>query len=377
MRLGVFLPNWIGDVVMATPALRMLRTLAGDQGQLVGIMRPYVADVLEGTNWFDMQVLYDKPRHRFQLVSDEALRKLRAARLQQVVLLTNSLRTAWMAWRSGARERIGYVGQARSWLLTTRLHQPPKQTTIDGYLMLAQAASNILKPTTTTPSRPASHKPASRFHHDTSELLPSRADDRRLELATTPADEQAADAVWRQLRLPHGDHVAIFNPGGAFGEAKHWPPEHFAELARRLVEQHDLSVLVNCGPAERDAARHIVARAGSSRVVSLAEFEKLPIGLSKACIRRARLLVTTDSGPRFFAIAFNRPVVTLFGPTDPAATATDYQYETCLWLSLDCQPCMQRTCPLGHLRCMRDLSVDQVFAEVTRRLEAAPNKNAA
>jgi heptosyltransferase-2 len=130
-------------------------------------------------------------------------------------------------------------------------------------------------------------------------------------------------------------------------------------------------VLVNCGPKERDSAREIVALAADRRVVSLAEERDLPIGLTKACIRRARLLVTTDSGPRYLGIAFERPVVTLFGPTDPRMVETHYERETCLSLGLDCQPCMKRVCPLGHHRCMRDLTVDRVYAAVAQHLEAA------
>jgi heptosyltransferase-2 len=189
-----------------------------------------------------------------------------------------------------------------------------------------------------------------------------------LELATTPADEQAADAVWRRLRLPHKSEVVVLNTGGAYGAAKIWPAEYFAELARRIVNDWNLSVLVNCGPAEREIARDIVARSASPRVVSLADFEHLPIGLTKACIRRARMVVTTDSGPRFLAIAFDKPVVTLFGPTDPLATATHYDRESCLSLTLDCQPCMERTCPLVHHRCMRDLTVDRVYTAVASAL---------
>jgi heptosyltransferase-2 len=89
------------------------------------------------------------------------------------------------------------------------------------------------------------------------------------------------------------------------------------------------------------------------------------------------MLVTTDSGPRFLAIAFGKPVVTLFGPTDPTATATGYEQESSLSLSLDCQPCIARTCPLGHHRCMRDLPVEQVYAAVADWLDANPNQHAA
>jgi heptosyltransferase-2 len=131
-------------------------------------------------------------------------------------------------------------------------------------------------------------------------------------------------------------------------------------------------VLVNCGPAERAAAAEIVARANDRRVVSLAELAELPIGLTKACIRRARMLVTTDTGPRFFAVAFGRPVVTLFGPTDPRMTTTYYEHETCLALGLECQPCMARTCPLVHHRCMRELSIDAVHDATKALLMVEP-----
>jgi heptosyltransferase-2 len=344
MRLGVFLPNWVGDVVMATPALRTMRKFVGDDGQLVGIMRPYVAEVLAGTAWLDQRIVYDKPTNWLGIASRDVYQSLRAAKLDRIVLLTNSLRTAWMAWRSGARERFGYRGQARSWLLTNRLDHPLAEdggplATIDGYRQLAEAAG-------CEPTSPL------------------------LELATTAADEAAADAVWQRLNLPSGDRVVVLNSGGAYGAAKQWPAEHFAALARRIVDGGDFSVLVNCGPSERDIAREIVAKANDPRVVALANEDQLPVGLTKACLRRSRLLVTTDSGPRFFGIAFGRPVVTLFGPTDPIRTATHYEAETCLSLSLDCQPCMARTCPLVHHRCMRDLSVDQVYEVVTKKLVA-------
>jgi heptosyltransferase-2 len=352
MRLGVFLPNWIGDVVMATPALRALRQHIGPNGKLVGIMRPYVADVLAGTTWLDETILYTKEADEPGYARRDVLARLRAARLGHALLFTNSLRTAWMAWRSGARQRTGYVGNLRSWLLTGRLRQqrtgahqllPPP---IDSYLRLAAA-------------------------------IGCPAESRRLELATTRADERAADDVWRQLGLPPGERVIMLNSGGAFGAAKHWPAEHFADLARRIVGAGRHWVLVNCGPAERDIALEIVVRANHRRVVGLAEVEQLPLGLTKACVRRVRMLVTTDSGPRFFGIAFGKPVVTLFGPTSPAATPTYYDKETVLTLSLDCQPCMERVCPLGHHRCLRELPVERVHVAVMRHLAAGGTQHSA
>jgi heptosyltransferase-2 len=352
MRLGVFLPNWIGDVVMATPALRGLRNHFGPQAHLVGVMRPYVAEVLAGSEWFDDVVTYTKRPGPGECSGRQAIGRLRAAKLDQILLLTNSFRTAWMAWRSGTPERVGYRGEFRSWLLTRRFAMPVNSTsglplaTLDAYLQLATSVGCSLEPP-------------------------------RMELATTASDEAAADGVWRRLGLPAPREVVVFNTGGAFGSAKNWPAEHFAALARRIAVDRNLSVLVNCGPKERETAREIVDRAGDPRVVSLADEQELPIGLTKACVRRARMLVTTDSGPRYLGIAFERPVVTLFGPTDPRLVETHYERETCLSLALDCQPCMERVCPLGHHRCMRDLSVDAVYAAVARHLEADAAEHAA
>jgi heptosyltransferase-2 len=162
----------------------------------------------------------------------------------------------------------------------------------------------------------------------------------------------------------------MLNTGGAFGAAKDWPAEHFSSLAQRIVQTLGMHVLVNCGPNERDTAREIARQAGDPRVVSLADQPQLPIGLTKACIRRAQLLVTTDSGPRFFGVAFGVPTVTLFGPTSTRWTRTHSALETSVSLGLQCQPCMARTCPLGHHRCMRDLSVEMVLARVGEQLAA-------
>jgi heptosyltransferase II len=345
MHTGVFLPNWIGDVIMATPALRALREQAGATGRLTGIMRPYVAEVLAGTTWLDAQIIYGKPTSRFRIADPNVYRQLKAAQFDRLIILPNSLRTAWMAWRSGARERLGHAGDGRRWLLTKTLARPRREDgtllpTIDAYLQLAEEAG-------------------------------CTGGAGYLELATTAADELAVETVWAQLGWAADMEVVILNSGGAFGAAKHWPVGYFAELAKKIAADWNTPVLVNCGPAERDIAKEIATRAADSRVVSLAAIEELPIGLTKACMRRARLVVTTDSGPRFLAIAFGKPVVTLFGPTDPMATATGYLGETSLSLALECQPCMERTCPLVHHRCMRDLTVERVYAEVAKSLQEA------
>src|SRR5262249_44094495 len=119
-------------------------------------------------------------------------------------------------------------------------------------------------------------------------------------------------------------------------------------------------VLVLCGPGERSLAREIAGLAGRPAVASLADVP-LSLGLTKACVRRADLLVTTDSGPRHFAAAFDRPGGTLFGPAHIAWTETYYPRAVHLQERVPCGPCQRRVCPLDH-RCMTQLLPDTVYA---------------
>ncbi|MBX7167270.1 MAG: lipopolysaccharide heptosyltransferase II [Pirellulales bacterium] len=350
MHLGVFLPNWIGDVVMATPALRALRHHF-PQARITGLLRPYVADVLAGTSWLDATIPYDPRGKDAAQRTLSLLRRMRRERFDAIVLLTGSFRTALLAWASGAARRVGYARHGRALLLTDRLEVPRvggrivPAPVLDAYLQLAYRLG-----------------------------CPSESP--RMELATLPADEAAADAVWQRLGLAPASHVVCFNIGGAYGAAKLWPSEYFAALAQRLAAQRHCQVLVLCGPHEREAARRIVSMAGHPHVTSLAD-GPTTLGLIKACVRRSELLISTDSGPRHFAPAFDVPVITLFGPTHIAWSETHYARAVHLQVDVPCGPCQRRVCPLGHHRCMRDLSVDQVFAAASAMLGRAAHEQAA
>jgi heptosyltransferase-2 len=194
-----------------------------------------------------------------------------------------------------------------------------------------------------------------------------------LELFTTPADERNADRVWELCNFKDYPEILCLNPGAAFGAAKYWPAEHFVSLARELAERRGCGILVLCGPAERELAHHIAASAEHSAVHALSDLASrggpaLSLGLSKACIRRSDLLVTTDSGPRHFAHAFDRPVVTLFGPTHIAWTETYHPRAVHLQKRVDCGPCQKRVCPLDH-RCMKTLTPAEVLESVEGLLQ--------
>ena len=336
-RLAVFLPNWIGDVVMATPAIRALREHFRP-ASFVAVCKPYVADVLAGSPWFDETLFLDKKRPL------TAVKALRRNPPDVAVLFPNSFRAAAIARLGGCRRVFGFARYGRDFLLTKRLYP-------------VRGADGRPKPV-----------PVIDDYNRVAELLGVPWPGHRMELFTAPADEAGAEAEWQRLGLHRCREVVAVNAGGAFGSSKHWADESFAEVARVLADRRGCGVVVLCGPSERETARRIATRADRPAVVSLADAPP-GIGLTKAAVRRSSLLVTTDSGPRHFAAAFGVPVVTLFGPTHIGWTETYFPKAIHLQKAVPCGPCQLRVCPLDH-GCMTRLLPGEVIAAAERLLDA-------
>lgn len=350
MKIAVFLPNWIGDVVMATPTLRALRSHF-EAAHITGIMRPYVAEVLRGSSLLDETLLYNRRSEDRELGAWRVVQKMRAFRFDKVVLCPNSLSSALIAWLSGAAERVGYARYGRGPLLTTKLYPPRSQgnwepiSAVDYYLDLATAMGCPASPKT-------------------------------VELDTTALDDEIAARLLIKRGILGHRPLVLLNNSGAFGGAKLWPNEYFAILARQAADELNADVLVLCGPSERETAREITLDANHERVQSLAD-DVPAIGLLKAIIRRAQAMVSTDSGPRHIAAAFGVPTVALFGPIDPRWSVNYSPVEVPLYKSLSCSPCARHTCPLGHHRCMRDITPNEAFFALRRLFCARPRAAAA
>ncbi len=341
MKIVVFCPNLVGDAVMATPTLRALR--AGfPNAEITGVAKPVVGDTLEGVPWVDRWIWFrprsDDPSQRMFGV----INRIRQESFDLTLLLPNSIRSGLMAWLGGVPRRIGFARGGRGILLTDPI--PPFRD-----------QRGRIRPT-----------PIVQEYLKLAKRLGCPTDSTQPELFTSNADETKTDEVWRSLGISPGDQVVSLNTGGAFGPSKNWPEESFATLARRLVSELKVRVLVLCGPSERNQARKIAALADHPDVLSLDQ-APVGIGLSKASIRRSILLVTTDSGPRHFANAFRVPVITLFGPTWIAWTRTDHPRAIHLQQPVPCGPCQRSTCPEGHNRCMTELDPATVF-EACQRL---------
>jgi lipopolysaccharide heptosyltransferase II len=287
---AVILPNWIGDGVMATPALQALRDGADSGSRTEGFGPPGVCELLAGHP--ALNALHPLPAGK-GLPGSRALTlamRLRAGKFDRIVLFSNGLGVALAAWLAGIPQRIGYDRRGRRIFLSDA-RQPPREggrlspiPAIDYYLTLVHA--------------PGAARPA-------------------MLLATSAADEAGASLLL-SIFADRPDHrLVILNNNAARSSAKLWPAEAMAELARRIAEAFGVNVMILGAPGQADHAQRMTVLANHPQVRA---GTPAGLGVVKACIRRASLMVSTDSGPRSIAAAFNIPLVSLFGPTDPRWT---------------------------------------------------------
>ncbi len=186
----------------------------------------------------------------------------------------------------------------------------------------------------------------------------------RMELGTATEDEAAIDQ--RLGGVDSSRPLIVLNPGANYGSAKCWPPEKYAALSDALVKTYNARVVASLGPKEKRIADELAAAV--KEPIDIYVDPPLGLGPLKALIRRCDLLITNDTGPRHFAPAFDTPVVTVYGSSDPAWTITRFDKEREVMLDLDCQPCMERVCPLKHHDCMRKLEPELVLNAVKELL---------
>jgi heptosyltransferase-2 len=339
MRIAVFLPNWVGDVVMATPAIRALSEQIPN-AELVAVQRPYVAEVLNGSPWFTDAIKL--PRHsRLNEIKDQ----LQGRDFDVAILFPNSIRSAIYAVFSGAKRRIGYSRFGRDWFLTDCL-RPPRD-----YLWRRTPHSTLIA------------------YNRLVEVLGIKPS-LQMMLPLTDAELKLAEEIFLNLGLSIDKPIWSFNPGAAYGAGKLWPISSFATLATRCADEFGVQVLILCGPGQEHIAASIAQLAQHRQVYSLAN-TPLSLGLIKGCIAKSSLLVTTDSGPRHFGTALGIPVITLYGPTHPEWTETFAPTEASIQIRLPCGPCQLRSCPLDH-GCMRSISPQMVIDLIkSQRLKVA------
>jgi len=330
MNILVRMPNWIGDVVMATPILADLRKKF-PSASITAMCRRPLCDLLELDDSIDELFCFTKPGNGFLRRDDhrDIIEKIKTGKYDLGILLTNSFSSAWLFWQGGVKRRIGFSKTLRNWMLTDVAPMPEK-----GEVHQVDAYKRLLAPLGIEPSNTAPKLFVSAKEIETSkELLYKRG--------------------YRK-----GSPLIGINPGAAYGSAKCWPPERFRELADRLSKK---ATIVFFGDTLTEGLVKEICQGLSERVINLAGITNLRELAS--LIKDCTVLVTNDSGPMHIANALNTPVVALFGSTDDRATGPYGQQESVIHKRPSCSPCFKRTCPIDF-RCMKEISVEEVAAKV-------------
>jgi heptosyltransferase II len=330
-RILVRLPNWVGDALMATPALRALRRAHPEAEISVAAGAPLAA-LLGGLGSVDRWL--PKEGRGVRAVVGHA-RELAAGRFDQAVLLPDSVHVALAPWLARVPVRAGYARDLLRRALLTCALAPPRGESgrlpismIERYLRVTRALGCA---------------------------------DAGLEL-DLPLDPLACERVAKRLALAgvgETEPFVVVTPGASFGASKLWPPEHFAAACDGLRAARGLRSLLAPGPGE-EAVAHAIARYAHSEPLVLEEPVTTLPELA-ALIARAKLLLTNDTGPRHMAVALGTPVISLLGPTDPRHTAHLLERQRVLREPVECSPCHLKVCPIDH-RCMQRLGPERVLA---------------
>jgi len=313
-RLLVVAPNWIGDALMAQPLLARLHDKRPDTR--IEVLAPaWVAPVVRRMP--EVAEVVEAPlRHGpLQLRSRWRLgRSLRARRYDQAIVLPNTWKSALVPFFADIPLRSGYIGESRYGLLNLTYRNAAAPMLLH-YARLAEAPG----------TEPALPLPRPRLRVEMDEI----------------------DRTRNKFGLPKS--YVVLCPGAEYGPAKRWP--YFADLARKLSAP--AVVLGSAGDLE--AARGI----DGANLVGKTSLDEAII-----LIAGAQAVVSNDSGLMHVAAALGRPQVALYGSSSPVHTPPANDAARVLWLHIECSPCFQRECPLGHFRCMKEISVDHVLGEL-------------
>jgi heptosyltransferase II len=344
-RIWVRTPNWLGDFVMATASFARLRR-AFPNAHITAGMRPYLRPMLAGSDWFDAVV--DTPRPAGLGAFWREVQAMRRARFDLAVVLPNSWVTGVVPFLAGVPWRLGYR-QGRPLLMNLGLTAPVRR--------------RWWQPREGPRREPT---PMPEYYHALLDQLGLPPGGMHPELAVPPADAAWIDDHLQSLGISPGTPLLLLVVGANFGASKLWPPERFAAVARLLQQRRGMRALVLVGPGEVELGERIAAEGDA---ICLSK-PVLPLDKLKALVARGSLMITGDTGPRHVAVAFDRPVVCLIGPTDPAYTNYCLERTALLRKDLPCSPCQRKVCPLGHHRCMRDIEVEEVLGAAERLLDA-------
>jgi heptosyltransferase-2 len=360
-RVLLIAPQWIGDAVMAQPLVALLAA-RGEEISALGL--PSVAPVLRAMP--GVSEVIEAPFAHGQL--DLALRRriakqLRGAGFQQAYILGNNLKSRLVPWLARIPQRMGYTGEARGLLLTDRFEadEPARVRAASEPMALSPVSCRVPRPE--GERRADMRRPDMRRHYAALAKFDGAPSPVSIPEPTLRISPDEADEARRRFGLP--PRWIALCPGAEYGPAKQWPVAHYAALAIQ-AQQAGYAVAVLGAPRDAAAGAEIAALSPGS--VNLCGATRLADAI--ALLASCSGAVSNDSGLMHVAAALQRPTVGVYGSTDPRHTPPAAHHSATLWLQLDCSPCFQRTCPLGHLNCLNHISPDAVWRELARLMSA-------
>jgi lipopolysaccharide heptosyltransferase II len=358
-KILVIQPSWVGDAVMATPALRALRELYPN-AHIAYLMKRYVKPIYTGMPWADQLITYrtGKTKKKAGKGLFDLSRRLRSAHFDLAILMPNAFQAALVCKMANIPRIVGYGRDGRGFLLTDKL--------------LPRKERGKYVPT-----------PIIKYYLGLMQYLGSQQRSLKMELFVTNPDRREAAGVLARAGLDPEIYrpaaagkspLILLNPGAQFGAAKCWLPENFAALADRLIDELQATVLISAAPREKAIVDAILRQMKHVPVDLLAKGSTL--GALKEIVRRCDLMVTNDTGPRHIAAALDVPVATIFGPTHPEWTEIYFPKEKKVAVKVFCGPCQKKICPLDH-RCMTRITPAMVFdtavSLLPQRADVAPS----
>lgn len=337
----IIAPNWIGDAVMTQPLLARIKALYPDSTIDV-LASTWVSPIYRACSEVN-QVIEAQFEHK-QLqwgLRKQLAKQIEQKQYQACLVLPNSFKSALIPWLANIPLRIAYRGEMRFGLINVALDNPSKinrPPMVEHYLALI----TLLKDEEQSEDQLTGQKT----------ITPN------LNISTS-----ARQSIQSKLQSANiTDSIYVFCPGAEYGPSKRWPTEHFATLAQELIKENPNNHIILIGShGDQNLADEISSQGKQTSNIhnwcgstSLDEAIAL-IGMSKA-------VVSNDSGLMHIAAALRVPQVAIFGSSDPAHTPPLSDKAKVIWLDLPCSPCHKRECPLGHLKCLKDILPQQVLA---------------
>ena len=333
-RILIIAPNWIGDTLLAQPLLaRIHQRLPGVT--LDALAPAWTAPVLARMPEISRVIETDFAHGPLRLADRWRLgRNLRTEHYDQSVVLPNTFKSALIPFFADIPLRVGFVGESRYGLLNVmhKLDENKLPLMADRYAQLAEKPGDPVAP--------------------------------RLAVPHLAVNEANMLITMARLGLDRSKPVAVFCPGAEYGPAKRWPAHHFADFAKRLAAR-GVTVWLLGSNKDREVGDDIAAQSGNA-AINLCGRTDLAAAIDLMSV--ARWVVSNDSGLMHVAAALGRPLVALYGSSSPEHTPplahTDKLVRITRIDGLECSPCYQRECPLGHFRCLNELSPERVLLEL-------------